>query len=124
MHVAVMDVRVMRVLMDQWLMPVDMHVRFLPVPREIMLVLVVFMGGMALGSILWGQVAARIGIPRALTAAAVGMVTAIALTWRFRLGHHQLRNFAIDGMAGTGRRGHAGAGCRPRYGDGRIPNSS
>jgi MFS family permease len=55
---------------------------------------VVFMGGMALGSILWGQVAARIGIPRALTAAAVGMVTAIALTWRFRLGHHQLRNFA------------------------------
>ena len=28
---------------------------------------VVFMGGMALGSVLWGQVATRIGIPPALT---------------------------------------------------------
>jgi predicted MFS family arabinose efflux permease/quinol monooxygenase YgiN len=46
---------------------------------------VVFSGGMALGSILWGQVAARIGIPAALTTAAVGMLVAIALTWRFRL---------------------------------------
>ena len=47
---------------------------------------VIFMGGMALGSILWGQVASRIGIPGALTAAAAGMVLAIALTWRFKLG--------------------------------------
>lgn len=54
---------------------------------------VVFMGGMALGSILWGQVATRIGIPAALTAAAVGMLLAIALTYRFRLGHHALLNF-------------------------------
>src|SRR5216683_3016179 len=46
---------------------------------------VVFMGGMALGSILWGQVATRIGIPAALTIAAIGMVAAIGLTWRFRL---------------------------------------
>ncbi len=46
---------------------------------------VVFMGGMALGSILWGQVATRIGIPAALTTAAAGMVLAIGLTWRFRL---------------------------------------
>src|SRR5664279_4606215 len=35
---------------------------------------VVFMGGMALGSILWGQVATHIGIPATLTTAAVGMV--------------------------------------------------
>ena len=46
---------------------------------------VVFMGGMALGSILWGQVATQIGIPAALTTAAAGMVIAIGLTWRFRL---------------------------------------
>jgi MFS family permease len=54
---------------------------------------VVFMSGMALGAILWGQVATRIGIPAALTAAAVGMVLAIALTYRFRLGDHGVLNF-------------------------------
>jgi MFS family permease len=53
----------------------------------------IFMGGMALGSILWGQVASRIGIPAALTAAAVGMVLAIALTWRFKLGRHEVLDF-------------------------------
>jgi MFS family permease len=46
---------------------------------------VVFMGGMALGSILWGQVATQIGISATLTTAATGMVIAIGLTWRFRL---------------------------------------
>jgi MFS family permease len=46
---------------------------------------VVFMGGMALGSVLWGQVATRIGIPAALTTAAIGMLLAVVLTWRFRL---------------------------------------
>ena len=54
---------------------------------------VVFMGGMALGSILWGQVATRVGIPAALTTAAFGMVVAIGLTWRFKLGHHEVLNF-------------------------------
>jgi MFS family permease len=54
---------------------------------------VIFMGGMALGSILWGQVATRIGIPGALTTAALGMALAIALTWRFKLGHHQVLDF-------------------------------
>ena len=54
---------------------------------------VIFMGGMALGSILWGQVATRIGIPAALTTAALGMVLAIALTWRFKLGHHEVLDF-------------------------------
>lgn len=54
---------------------------------------IVLMGGMALGSILWGQVATRIGIPAALTAAAVGMAIAIALTWRFKLGPHQVLDF-------------------------------
>src|SRR2546425_8788530 len=55
--------------------------------------IVVFMGGMGLGSVLWGQVATAIGIPSALTAAAAGMVAAIALTWRFKLGHHQMLDF-------------------------------
>jgi MFS family permease len=54
---------------------------------------VIFMGGMALGSILWGQVATRIGIPDALTAAAVGMAVAIALTWKAKLGEHQVLDF-------------------------------
>jgi len=54
---------------------------------------VVFMGGMALGSILWGQVATRVGIPAALTAAAIGMVLAIVLTWRFKLGRHEVLDF-------------------------------
>jgi MFS family permease len=46
---------------------------------------VVFMGGMALGSVLWGQVATSVGIPAALTAAAAGMLIGVAATWRFRL---------------------------------------
>src|SRR5437667_903211 len=54
---------------------------------------VVFMAGMALGSILWGQVATWVGIPSALTAAAAGMVAAVALTRRFKLGHHQMLDF-------------------------------
>jgi len=55
---------------------------------------VVFMGGMALGSILWGQVATRIGIPAALTTAALGTLVAIGLTWRFKLGQHQVLDFS------------------------------
>jgi MFS family permease len=54
---------------------------------------VVFMGGMALGSILWGQIATHIGIPASLTVAALGMAAAIVLTWRFKLGHHQVLDF-------------------------------
>ena len=54
---------------------------------------VVFMGGMALGSILWGQVATRIGIPAALTTAAFGTVLFIGLTRRFKLGHHEVLDF-------------------------------
>ncbi len=54
---------------------------------------VVFMGGMALGSLLWGQVATRIGIPDTLTAAALGMVVAIALTWGIKLGKHEVLDF-------------------------------
>src|SRR5437667_1709548 len=45
------------------------------------------------GQHLMGQVATRIGIPAALTTAATGMLLAIALTWRFKLGHHQVLDF-------------------------------
>ncbi|HTQ01519.1 MAG TPA: MFS transporter [Casimicrobiaceae bacterium] len=55
---------------------------------------VVFMGGMALGSILWGLVATHIGIAGALTTAATGMVVAVALTWRVTLGAHEVRDFS------------------------------
>jgi MFS family permease len=54
---------------------------------------VIFMGGMALGSILWGQVATWIGIPDALTIAAAGMALAIGLTWSYKLGQHQVLDF-------------------------------
>ena len=63
---------------------------------------VIFMGGMALGSVLWGQVATRIGIPAALTTAALGMLAAIALTWRFKLGRS--RSARLHGRRWTGRR--------------------
>ena len=55
---------------------------------------VVFMGGMALGSILWGQVANRVGIPMALTAAAAGLALSLAATWRYKLGDHQVLDFS------------------------------
>ena len=51
------------------------------------------MGGMALGSVAWGQVASHIGIRYALTAAAAGMVIAVVLTWRFKLGQHEVLDF-------------------------------
>ena len=54
---------------------------------------VVFMGGMAIGSIVWGQIATRIGIPDALTTAACGTLLAIVLTWKFKLGAHQVLDF-------------------------------
>ena len=54
---------------------------------------VIFMGGMALGSILWGQVATHIGIPAALTVAGIGMAVAIALTWGVKLGQHEVLDF-------------------------------
>lgn len=59
---------------------------------------VVYMAGMALGSILWGQVATQTGIPAALTYAALGMVLLGVVTWRFKLGAHEVLDFqpALD----------------------------
>jgi MFS family permease len=58
---------------------------------------VIFFGGMAIGSILWGQVATVTGIPMALTLAAAGAVISIVLTWRFKLGDHQPLDFTPTG---------------------------
>jgi MFS family permease len=55
---------------------------------------VVFMGGMALGAILWGQVASWIGIRAALSIAAAGMVIAVGLTRRFRLNDGRAPDFS------------------------------
>src|SRR4029453_1569126 len=54
---------------------------------------VTFMAGKGVGGNLWGEVATHVGIPYALTAAATGMVIAAALTWRFKLGQHEVLDF-------------------------------
>jgi MFS family permease len=45
-----------------------------------------FMGSMALGSLVWGGLAQQTDIPTALVTAAAGIVLAIAITWRWRIG--------------------------------------
>jgi len=56
--------------------------------RGLALFWVVFTGGMAAGSVIWGQVASWIGIPYALTVSAVGALLGIAATWQYRIGRH------------------------------------
>jgi MFS family permease len=56
--------------------------------RGLALFWVVFMGGMAAGSAVWGQVAAWLDIPTALTLAAAGAFIGIVVTLRFRIGLH------------------------------------
>lgn len=58
--------------------------------RGLALFWVVFMGGMAAGSALWGQVASWFGIPMALTLAAIGALIGMRVTWRFRIGRHDV----------------------------------
>ena len=62
--------------------------------RGLALFWVVFMGGMAAGSALWGQVAAWVGIPHALTLAAVGALLGIGATWRYRIGQHDVNDLS------------------------------
>lgn len=51
--------------------------------------MVIFMGGMAGGSVLWGQVATLVGMPQALIAAAIGALVGVVLTWPIRIGGHE-----------------------------------
>ncbi len=55
---------------------------------------VVFTGGMAAGSALWGQVATWVGIPAALTLASAGAVVGIGATWRYRIGRHDVADLS------------------------------
>ena len=56
--------------------------------RVMAVYLLVFMGGLAAGSALWGFVAARAGVSAALMFAAIGLVVGPLATWRFRLVAH------------------------------------
>jgi MFS family permease len=53
--------------------------------RALAVYLLVFQGGMATGSALWGAVAARMGIPIALIVAGVGLLLGLLVATRYRL---------------------------------------
>jgi MFS family permease len=53
--------------------------------RGLAVFMAIFMGSMALGSVLWGKVAEVSSIAQALMIAAVGAVVAVGLTWRWRI---------------------------------------
>ena len=53
--------------------------------RVMAVYLLVFMGGLAAGSAVWGFVAARFGVATALLFAAVGLLIGLGATWRYRL---------------------------------------
>src|SRR5689334_14228426 len=53
--------------------------------RVLAVYLLVFTGGLAGGSALWGFVAGRFGISNALLISASGLVAGLLLTWRYRL---------------------------------------
>lgn len=54
--------------------------------RGLAVFMTVFMGAMALGSLLWGKIAELSSIGQSLKVASVGVVIAIVLTWRWKLG--------------------------------------
>jgi MFS family permease len=51
--------------------------------RALSVYMLLFFAGLSGGSALWGVVAARAGLPRALLAAAAGMLVGLAATWRY-----------------------------------------
>jgi quinol monooxygenase YgiN len=53
--------------------------------RVMAIYLLVFTGGLAGGSALWGFIAGQFGISNALLLSAVGLITGLLLTWRYRL---------------------------------------
>jgi MFS family permease len=53
--------------------------------RVMAVYLLVFTGGLAIGSAIWGFIATRVGISNALLLSAVGLVIGLPLTWRYRL---------------------------------------
>jgi MFS family permease len=57
--------------------------------RVMAVYLLVFMGGLAAGSAVWGFVAARVGVSPALLFASIGLLIGTVATWRFRLAGSQ-----------------------------------
>ncbi len=53
--------------------------------RGLSMVMVMFMGGMAIGALLWGQLATHFSVADALQIAAVGLALSILATWRTKL---------------------------------------
>ena len=53
--------------------------------RGLAMYMTVMFGALTAGSILWGQVAGRVGLPLAHFLAAAGMIAAVPLTWRWKL---------------------------------------
>jgi MFS family permease len=53
--------------------------------RALSVYLLVFFGSLSLGSVLWGWVGERLGVPAALVLAAAGMITGLFLSRRFRI---------------------------------------
>ena len=53
--------------------------------RVLAIYLLIFTGGLAAGSAIWGFVAARLGISNALLLSAVGLIVGLAATWHYRL---------------------------------------
>jgi MFS family permease len=53
--------------------------------RALSVYMLIFFGGLSLGSVLWGAVAERFGVPQALAASAAGMVIGLLATFRYRL---------------------------------------
>ena len=54
--------------------------------RGLAMFVTVFFGAMAAGSAIWGQAASMVGLPGAQFIAAAGLLAAIPLTWRWKLG--------------------------------------
>lgn len=62
--------------------------------RALSVYLLIFFGGMAGGSALWGTVAKYAGIPKTFVVAALGVVASLAATARYRLATGEMLNLA------------------------------
>ncbi|MFV8782757.1 MFS transporter [Microbulbifer sp. SA54] len=65
--------------------------------RGLSIFITIFFGAMMVGSVLWGQVAVKLGIPNTQLIAAAGALIAALLTWRFKLLQTDQLNHAPSG---------------------------
>ncbi len=66
--------------------------------RGLAVMMMVFFGSMAAGATLWGQVATALSVSTALLIAAAGVLIALPLTWRWRLGQGEELDLTPAGM--------------------------